>query len=281
VIIPCPYWVSYAAMVQLAEGKMVNIITDVQSEFKITPEQLEAAITPKTRLFMFSSPCNPSGSVYSYEELEALAAVFARHPHVTVVSDEIYELIIFEGKHHSIAAFDAIKDQVVVVNGCSKNFAMTGWRIGYIAASKPLAAACQKIQGQFTSGTCVIAQKAAEAALLSDYAPSYAMRDAFLGRRDLFLSLISNIPGFVSHQPNGAFYLFPDVSYWFGKKYGDQVIQSSDDLSLYLLEKAYVATVGGDAFGIPNAMRLSYATSESQLTEAVKRIESALAELTA
>lgn len=279
VIIPSPYWVSYAAMAQMAEATMVNITAGIDQDFKITPEQLEAAITDKTRMLVFSSPCNPSGSVYTAEELEGLARVVAKYPKVIIVADEIYEYITFAGKHVSIAGFDFIKDQVVTVNGCSKGHAMTGWRIGYIGAPLAIAKACTKLQGQYTSGTCSIAQKAAVAALAGDQAPTKAMRDTFLKRRDLILELLAEVPGIQTNTPPGAFYVFPDVSSYFGKTYNGETIANADDLAMYLLKEAHISLVTGSAFGTDECVRISYATSEANIREAVSRIKKALAAL--
>ncbi|MBK7852921.1 MAG: pyridoxal phosphate-dependent aminotransferase [Bacteroidetes bacterium] len=276
VIIPLPYWVSYIEIVKLAEGVTVPIHTTVQSEFKITPEQLEAAITPKTKLFIFSSPCNPTGSVYTRDELKALAEVFAKHPNVFILSDEIYEHINFLDTHQSIAQFDFIKDRVIIVNGVSKGYAMTGWRIGYIGAPKFIAEACDKMQGQFTSAASSIAQKAAEAALTLDNRPTLEMKEAFLRRRNLVLGLMKDIPGIILNEPKGAFYLFPDVSFYFGKTDGETVIKDASDLCMYLLHKGHVSLVTGDAFGEPNCLRFSYAAADEKLVEAVKRIRHAL-----
>lgn len=279
VIISTPYWVSYSDMVKLMEGIPVFVRSSVENDYKITPQQLEEAITPKTKLFMFSSPCNPTGTVYSREELAALAEVFAKHPHVFVLSDEIYEYINFRGAHNSIASFDAIQERVIVVNGLSKGFAMTGWRLGYIAATQPIAEACEKLQGQFTSGTSSIAQRAAITALSSPITPSLEMRDAFKKRRDLVLDLISTIPGWKCNKPEGAFYLFPDVSSYFGKKHAGGQINDASDLCMYILNNAYVALVPGEAFGDPDCLRLSYAASDDNLKEAVKRIREVLLRL--
>lgn len=276
VIIPLPYWVSYIEIVKLAEGVTVPIHTTVQSEFKITPEQLEAAITPKTKLFIFSSPCNPTGSVYTRDELKALADVFAKHPNVFILSDEIYEHINFLDAHQSIAQFDFVKDRVIIVNGVSKGYAMTGWRIGYIGAPKYIAEACDKMQGQFTSAASSIAQKAAEAALTLDNRPTMEMKEAFLRRRNLVLGLMKDIPGIILNEPKGAFYLFPDVSSYFGKSDGETVIKDASDLCMYLLHKGHVSLVTGDAFGEPNCLRFSYAAADEKLVEAVKRIRHAL-----
>jgi aspartate aminotransferase len=279
VIVPAPYWVSYAAMTQIAEGKMVNIFADVNQHFKITPEQLEEAITPKTKVFLFSSPCNPTGSVYTKTELEGLAHVFARHPDIFIISDEIYEYINFVGKHESIAQFDAIKERVIVVNGFSKGFAMTGWRLGYIAAPLWLAKACNKIQGQFTSGACSIAQKAGEAAISGDLSPTLKMRNVFKRRRDLIVNLLKQIPGIKLSMPDGAFYVFPDISYYFGKSYNGQTINNAEDFATFILTEANVALVTGDAFGNGNCVRLSFATSDEKIEKAILRIKDALAKL--
>lgn len=279
VIIPAPYWVSYAAMAQMAEATMVNVTAGIDQDFKITPEQLEAAITDKTRMLVFSSPCNPSGSVYTADELEGLAKVVAKYPNIIIVADEIYEYITFAGKHVSIAGFDFIKDQVVTVNGCSKGHAMTGWRIGYIGAPLDIAKACTKLQGQYTSGTCSIAQKAAVAALAGDQAPIKEMRDSFLKRRDLILELLAEVPGIQTNTPPGAFYVFPDVSEYFGKSFEGETIANADDLAMYLLKEAHVSLVTGSAFGTDECVRISYATSEAKIHEAVSRIKAALAKL--
>ncbi|MDZ4757222.1 MAG: pyridoxal phosphate-dependent aminotransferase [Bacteroidota bacterium] len=279
VIIPNPYWVSYGAMVRLAEGTPIHIHTTVDNDFKITPEQLEAAITPRTSLFMFSSPCNPTGSLYSKNELAALAEVFARYPDIYIISDEIYEHINFVGKHESIAQFESIAERVITVNGVSKGFAMTGWRIGYIGASKIVAQSCEKMQGQFTSGACSIAQRAAIAALNSNLQPTWDMRDAFLRRRNLVLEMMKEIPGVKTNIPGGAFYVFPDVSAFFGKTDGSNLISNSEDLCMYLLNTEYVSLVSGDAFGDANCLRFSYAAADEKLIEAVNRIKTALSKL--
>ncbi|QBQ43084.1 pyridoxal phosphate-dependent aminotransferase [Sphingobacterium psychroaquaticum] len=280
VIIPTPYWVSYSEMVVLAEGKSVFINTDIDSDFKITPAQLEAAITPKTKLFMFSSPCNPTGSVYSKAELEALAKVFEKYPNIFILSDEIYEHINFIDKHESIAQFPSIKDRVIVVNGFSKAYAMTGWRLGYIAASKEIAAANDKLQGQTTSGTCSIAQRAGIAAYNDGLESVKVMKEAFLRRRELVYNLLNEIPGVKTNLPEGAFYFFPQISSFFGKKdLNGNVIKGSADLALYLLNEGHIATVGGDSFGNDNYIRLSYAASDESLIEALRRMKEALAKL--
>jgi len=280
VIVPAPYWVSYKEIVKLAEGKSVIIPGGIDNNFKVTPEQIEAAITEKTKVLIFSSPCNPTGSVYSKEELFAMAKVLEHHKNIFIISDEIYEYINFIGKHESIAQFDFIKDQVIVINGVSKGYAMTGWRIGYIAAPLPIAKACNKLQGQVTSGACSIAQKASFTAIDTDpkLTPEFkTMLDAFRERRDLLLGLLKEIPGIITNTPDGAFYVFMDAKYYFGKTDGTTTIKGSDDLSMYLLNTAHVALVPGTAFGDPNCLRFSYATSKEKITEAVKRIKETLA----
>lgn len=280
VIIPTPYWVSYSEMVDLAEGKAVFIDTTIESNFKITPAQLEAAITPKTKLFMFSSPCNPTGSVYSKEELAGLVEVFERHPNIFILSDEIYEHINFVDKHVSIAEFKSIKERVIIVNGFSKAFAMTGWRLGYIAASKELAIANEKMQGQTTSGTCSISQRAGIAAYEQGLESVLEMKKAFARRRELVYNLLNDIPGVKTNLPDGAFYFFPEISSYFGKKDSNgNEIKNSADLALYLLNVGHVATVGGDSFGNNNYIRISYAASDENLIEALKRIKEALSKL--
>lgn len=279
VIIPTPYWVSYSEIVKLAEGVSVFIDTDVDGEFKITPEQLEAAITPKSKLFMFSSPSNPTGSVYSKDELAALAKVFEKHPQIYIMSDEIYEHINYGEKHESIAQFDAVKDRVIIINGFSKSYAMTGWRIGYSASSKETAAAFDKLQGQITSGTSSITQRAGLAAYDGGLESVLAMRTQFKKRRDLVYRLLSEIDGLKVNLPEGAFYFFPNVTSFFGKSYNGKTINDSDELAIFLLEEGHVATVGGDSFGDPKSLRISYAASEEQLTEAVRRIKEALGKL--
>jgi len=280
VIIPTPYWVSYSEMVTLAEGKSVFINTSIESDFKITPEQLEAAITPKSKLFMFSSPNNPTGTVYSKDELAALAKVFEKHPNIHILSDEIYEHINFVDKHESIAQFPSIKDRVIIVNGFSKAFAMTGWRLGYIAANKEIAAANDKLQGQTTSGTCSIAQRAGIVAYEQGLDTVNEMKKAFARRRQLVYDLLKDIPGVKTNLPEGAFYFFPEISSFFGKKDADgNVIKNSADLALYLLNVGHVATVGGDSFGNDNYIRLSYAASDESLVEALRRIKEALGKL--
>ena len=279
VLVPSPYWVSYIEINKLAEAKSVIIPSTIASDFKVTAEQIAKAITPKTRLLIFSSPCNPTGSVYTKEELKSIAEVIAKHPDIYIISDEIYEHINFGGKHESIAQFDFIKDRIVTVNGVSKSFAMTGWRVGFIAAHLEIAKACDKMQGQFTSATCAIAQKAAHAAMEMDPSTIEPMRAAFEGRRDLVLKLMKDIPGLKATIPQGAFYVFPDVSYYFGKTDGKNEMKSGTDICAYLLDKAHVALVPGAAFGDDDCIRFSYATSEDKLSEALKRMKNALTEL--
>lgn len=279
VIIPTPYWVTYSELVKIARGKVVEVRTSLESGFKITPAQLEAAITDKTKVFMFSSPCNPSGAVYSKQELEALAAVFRKHPHIYILADEIYEYINFVGKHESIAQFDDLKERTIVVNGLSKGFAMTGWRLGYIAANEEIAKACEKIQGQFTSATCSITQKAAVVALTTDLKPSLEMTKEFTRRRARVMELVKDIPGFICSEPEGAFYIFPDVSSYYGKKNGEITISNAADFSMYLLNTAHVSSVMGDAFGEPKCVRFSFANSMSNIEKAWVRIKDALAKL--
>ncbi|MEO8795179.1 MAG: pyridoxal phosphate-dependent aminotransferase [Daejeonella sp.] len=279
VIVPTPYWVSYSEVIKLAEGKSVFVPATVENEFKISPEQLEQAITEKTKLFLFSSPCNPTGSVYNRQELAALVKVFEKYPHIYIISDEIYEHINFIERHESIAQFESIKDRVVIINGFSKAYAMTGWRIGYLAANKSIAQACEKMQGQITSGTCSITQRAALAAYENGLESVYEMRDAFKNRRDVVYNLLQDIPGIKTNLPQGAFYFFPDVRSYFGKKHGDLLIESASDLCIYLLNSAHVAIVTGEAFGDPYSVRISYAASEERLIEAIKRIKAALSEL--
>ena len=279
VVLPAPYWVSYKAMTEFAEAKLVEIKTDIDADFKITPAQLEEALTPKSTLFVFSNPCNPSGSVYTEEELRALAEVFEKYPNCYVVADEIYELINFQGKNFSIGTIDAIKDQVITVNGVAKGFAMTGWRIGYIGAPAHVAKACTKLQGQFTSGANTIAQKATQVAVLSDPEALGEMKQTFLKRRDLLVEALGKIEGVEVNLPKGAFYLFPDISSFFGKSAGEYKIETADDLSMYLLADALVATTPGESFGCPKNIRISYATKEEKLLEAVTRIEKSLSKL--
>ena len=283
VIIPAPYWVSYPQMVLLAGGKPVHIRAGIEQDFKITPEQLEAAITPKTRMLILCSPSNPTGSVYSKEELRALAEVILRHEDLYVLADEIYEHIIYIGKHESIAQFSGMRERTIIVNGVSKAYAMTGWRIGFMAAPQWIIKGCNKLQGQYTSGPSSVSQKAAEAAYLQSQQCVELMRQAFERRRDLIVELARRIPGLEVNRPDGAFYLFPKCSSFFGKHYtcGDSVatINNSTDLALYLLQEAHVATVSGDAFGDPDCIRLSYATSDENIREALRRIQKALAKI--
>lgn len=282
VIVPSPYWVSYPEIVKLAEGKMVEIPTTIETDFKVTPEQVEKAITKKTKAFIFSSPCNPTGSVYSKDELKAIAEVISKYKNIFIISDEIYEYINFKGTHESIAQFDFIKDQVIIVNGVSKGYAMTGWRIGYIAAPKFIAKACDTLQGQYTSGASSISQLAALKAIdtnPSDLEDLKKMLNAFNERRNLILELLKEIPGIKANIPDGAFYVFPDISDYFGKSDGGKTINNSKDFCMYILEKVYVALVPGGAFGNPDCVRISYATSKEQIIEATSRIKKALAEL--
>ena len=276
VILPAPYWVSYRDIVQLAEGTPVEVPTSIETDFKITPEQLEAAITPKTKMLWFSSPCNPSGSVYSEEELKGLAKVLTKHPGIFVVSDEIYEHINFRGKHASIAAIEGMYDRTITVNGVSKAFAMTGWRIGYIGAADWIAKACTKFQGQITSGANAIGQRATIAALEAPVSKIQFMIDKFRERRDLILGLLGTIDGFKLNVPEGAFYVFPDISSYFGKELAGVKINNASDFAMYLLEHANVATVTGEAFGNPHCIRISYAASEAEIREAVDRIKKVL-----
>ncbi|MDG3580763.1 pyridoxal phosphate-dependent aminotransferase [Galbibacter pacificus] len=276
VILPAPYWVSYSDIVKIAEGVPVEVQTSIENDFKMTAEQLEAAITPKTKMIWYSSPCNPSGSVYSKEELESLAAVLRKHPNIIIVSDEIYEHINFGNGHTSIASIDGMYDRTVTVNGVSKAFAMTGWRIGYIGAPDWIARACNKMQGQITSGANCIAQRATITALEAPVSKIKYMIDKFHERRDLVLGLLGEIEGFQLNVPEGAFYVFPNISYFFGKTIKGKKIENASDFSLLLLEEANVATVTGEAFGNPNCIRISYAASETELKEAIKRIKEAL-----
>jgi aspartate aminotransferase len=279
VIIPTPYWVTYSELVKIARGKVVEIHTKPEAKFKITAKELEAAITENTKVFLFSSPCNPSGSVYSKEELQSLVEVFKRYPDICIISDEIYEYINFVGSHESIAQFSEIKDQVIIVNGLSKGFAMTGWRLGYIAANTEIAKACDKLQGQFTSGTNSITQKAAVTALTADLRPSMEMVEEFVRRRKRVLELIKGIPGIKCFEPEGAFYIFPDVSSYFGKSDGQTKVSNSADFCMYLLNTAHVSSVMGDAFGEPNCVRFSFANSMEKIEEGWKRIKEALSKL--
>ena len=277
VIIPAPYWVSYPEMVLMADGTPVFIPSGIETDFKITPAQLAAAITPRTKAIILCSPSNPTGSVYTKPELEALAAVLADHPHVWIIADEIYEHINYLGRHESIAQFDAVRPRTVIINGVSKAYAMTGWRIGFAAGPLEVIKAVSKLQGQYTSGPCSVSQKAAEAAYTGTQQPVEEMRLAFQRRRDLIVALAREIPGFEVNHPEGAFYLFPKCSALFGKTDGQRVIHSADDLALYLLDVAHVACVGGDSFGAPECIRLSYATSDDNIREALRRIREAVA----
>lgn len=279
VIIPAPYWVSYPQMVKLAGGNPTIVKTGFAQEFKISPEQLEAAITPKTKVIILCSPSNPTGSVYSQSELEGLAHVILKHENLYVIADEIYEHINYVGKHESIAQFPGMKERTIIVNGISKAYAMTGWRIGYIAAPEWIVKGCNKLQGQYTSGPCSISQRAAIAAYTQSQACVEEMRQAFQRRRDLIVKLAKDIHGLEVIEPKGAFYLFPKCNYFFGKSTDGYYIKNSTDLSMYLLEKAHVATVGGDAFGEPNCLRMSYATSDENIHEAFRRIKNALEQL--
>ncbi len=279
VIIPAPYWVSYPEMVTLADGTSVYVYAGIDQDFKITPAQLEAAITPKSKAIILCSPSNPTGSVYSKEELEGLANVLAKHPNIIIISDEIYEHINYLGKHESIAQFENVQDRVVIVNGVSKGYAMTGWRLGWIAAPKWIASACNTLQGQYTSGPCSVTQKAAEAAYTGDQSCIETMRTAFERRKKLVVGLAREIPGLKVNDPEGAFYIFPDASYYIGKSYEGRKIENSGDLALYLLEVGHVACVGGGAFGAPDCIRLSYATSDENLVKALAWVKEALAKL--
>ncbi|MEZ4854951.1 MAG: pyridoxal phosphate-dependent aminotransferase [Gelidibacter sp.] len=276
VILPCPYWVSYADLVKLNDGVPVEVKTTIATDFKMTAQQLEAAITPKTKMLWYSSPCNPSGSVYSKEELRALADVLQKHPNIIVVSDEIYEHINFIDQHASMAQFDDMYDRTVTVNGVSKAFAMTGWRIGYIGGPEKIARACNKMQGQITSGANCIAQRAVITALNESPSRVQYMIDEFKVRRDLILNLLKDVPNFKTNTPEGAFYVFPNISAYFGKTLRGKTINNASDFSMYLLEEALVATVDGEAFGNPDCIRISYAASQEQIIEAIKRIKAAL-----
>jgi aspartate aminotransferase len=279
VIIPAPYWVSYYEIVKVAGGIPVVVSAGIDQDFKITGKQLEGAITPKTKMMIFSTPCNPTGSVYTKEELKDLSSVLERHERVITICDEIYEHINFGSKHESLAQFSEIYDRVVTINGVSKAWAMTGWRLGYIAANKVIADACNKVQGQFTSGTCSITQRAAIDAMKADPIVLKDMVAAFENRRELVLNALNSMPGIKTNRPKGAFYVFPDVSSFFGKQYNGHVIRSANDLALYILDQGLVAIVTGEAFGDPNCIRISYAASEEVLTEAMRRIKEALAKL--
>ena len=279
VIIPAPFWVTYSELVRIAGGVPVIIPTKMENGFKMTAAELSASITPKSRVFLFSSPCNPSGSVYSKEELAKLVEVFEKHPAISIISDEIYEYINFIGKHESIAQFASVKDRVMIVNGLSKGYAMTGYRLGYIAAPVAVAKACEKLQGQFTSGTNAVTQRAAIAALIGDQQPTQEMNKEFERRKKRVLELINEMPGWKLAEPDGAFYVFPDVSVYYGKNNGSEKIENADDLCMYLLNTAHVSTVTGRAFGTPNCIRLSFANSLEKIEEAYSRIKKALAEL--
>lgn len=279
VIVPAPYWVSYPEMVKIADGTTVEVYAGIEQDFKITPAQLEAAITPKSKAIILCSPSNPTGSVYSKEELKGLADVLAKYPNIIILSDEIYEHINYLGTHESIAQFESVRDRVVIINGVSKGYAMTGWRLGWIAAPKWIASACNTLQGQYTSGPCSITQKAAEAAYTGDQSCVETMRVAFERRKNLVVSLARQIPGLITNDPQGAFYIFPDCSSFFGKSFDGRVINNSGDLAMYLLEEGHVACVGGGAFGAPNCIRMSYATSDENLIKAFGWIKDALAKL--
>jgi aspartate aminotransferase len=278
-IVFAPYWVSYSEIIKMAEAVPVLVSGGIEQDFKVTAAQVAAAITPRTKMVLFSSPCNPTGSVFTHDELESIAAEIAKHDNIYIVADEIYEVINFTGKHVSIGSFDSVKNRTITVNGFAKGFAMTGWRLGYIGAPKEIAAACEKIQGQVTSGANSFSQSAGAVALLSDMSPSIAMREEFLKRRELVISLLSEVKGIKTNRPTGAFYAFPDVSAYFGSSDGNMIIKDADDLCDYLLLNAHVAVVSGNAFGAPNCFRLSYAASEAQLTEAIRRIKVALEKL--
>ena len=279
VIIPTPFWVTYSELVKIAGGTVKQVQTSPESGFKISPVQLEAAITEKSKVFLFSSPCNPSGAVYNKEELAALAEVFRKHPNIYIISDEIYEYINFVGKHESIAQFEDLKERVIIVNGLSKGFAMTGWRLGYTASSVTVAKAMEKLQGQFTSGTCSITQKAAVVALTTDLRPSFEMTEEFTRRRTRVLEIVKEIPGFKIVEPEGAFYIFPDVSYYYGKTDGTTTVSNAADFCMYLLNTAHVSSVMGDAFGEPQCVRFSFANSIENIERAWVRIKDALSKL--
>lgn len=279
VVIPTPYWVTYSEIVKLAEGKVTLVRTSIENKYKLTAEELEAALTPTTSLFIFSSPCNPSGSVYTKDELAALAAVFRKFPNVFIISDEIYEYINFVGKHESIAQFEDLKDRIIIINGLSKGYAMTGYRLGYIAAHPDVIKACEKLQGQYTSGTNAVTQRGAIAALTGDLTPSIAMNEEFGRRRERMLGLLKAIPGIQIAEPDGAFYVFPVVTAYFGKKNGEELIKDADDLCMYLLNTAHVSTVTGRAFGEPTCIRISFANSMQKIEDAMARITAALAKL--
>ncbi len=279
VLIPAPYWVSYPEMVKLADAKPVIVYAGIEQDFKLSAQQLEEAITPRTKLLILCSPSNPTGSVYSQAELKALADVLTKYPDIYIIADEIYEHINYVGKHQSIAQFDSLRERVVIVNGVSKAYAMTGWRIGFIAGPEWIVKAVNKLQGQYTSGPCSVSQKAAEAAYTGTQEPVELMRQAFQRRRNLIVQLAREIPGLEVNMPEGAFYLFPKCSFYFGKSYNGKQINNATDMAMYLLEEAYVACVGGGAFGAPDCIRMSYATSEENITEAMRRIKEALSKL--
>lgn len=279
VIIPTPYWVTYSEIVKLGEGEVKLVKTDISNDYKLTPGQLEAAITPKSKLFIFSSPSNPTGGVYSREELEGLAKVFEKHPQIFIISDEIYEYINYVGKHESIAQFPAIKDRVIIINGLSKGFAMTGYRLGYIAADVAIVKACEKLQGQFTSGATAVTQRAAITALTAGLDSTWKMLEEFKKRRKRVIELLAEIPGLKLSEPAGAFYVFPEVTAYFGKSNGTDRISNADDLCMYLLNKAHVSTVTGRAFGEPNCIRLSFANSMEKIEGGLQRIRKAMGEL--
>ena len=280
VLLPCPYWVSYAEIIKLAEGVPVEIPATIASDFKVSVEQIEKAITPKTKLLMFSSPCNPSGTVYTKDELTTIADMLEKYPDIYIISDEIYEHINFTNAHFSIGTIPSMKNRTITVNGVSKGFAMTGWRVGFIGAPLWIAKACNKVQGQVTSATCAIAQKATETAMLAEpKSITTDMKNTFLERRNILLEKLNEIPGIKCNIPEGAFYIFPDVSYYFGKKDGEKLIENADDLCMYLLNKAHVALVSGTAFGNPECLRISYAASDEKLIEATKRMKEKLAQL--
>jgi aspartate aminotransferase len=279
VVIPTPYWVTYSEIVKLAEGKVTLVRTSIENKYKLTAAELEAALKPETRLFIFSSPCNPSGSVYTKDELAALAEVFKKHPDVFIISDEIYEYINFVGKHESIAQFEELKDRIIIINGLSKGYAMTGYRLGYIAAHPDVIKACEKLQGQYTSGTNAVTQRGAIEALTGDLKPSVEMNKEFGRRRERMLQLLKAIPGIQIAEPDGAFYVFPVVTAYFGKKNGEEEIKDADDLCMYLLNTAHVSTVTGRAFGEPTCIRISFANSMEKIEDAMSRISAALAKL--
>ncbi|TAE14445.1 MAG: pyridoxal phosphate-dependent aminotransferase [Bacteroidetes bacterium] len=279
VLIPTPFWVTYSELVKIARGTVVMLETSASKGFKISAQELEQAITPKTKLFLFSSPCNPSGTFYNQQELAALVAVFEKYPAVHIISDEIYEYINFVGSHASIASFDSIKERVIVINGLSKGFAMTGWRLGYMAANATIAKACEKLQGQFTSAPSSISQRAAITALTTDLKPTLEMSEAFTQRRKRVLEIVANIPGLITTTPEGAFYIFPDVSAYFGKSFQGEVLANADDICMYLLNTAHVSIVTGRAFGMPKHIRISFANSLEKIEIGFERIRAALAEL--